>query len=708
MKKSFLIIILFLQVFSFRILGQENDRFSQIRSQLEQLAQTNKKLTKSYNSNAGINGISLSKLLLAVSSAYDLSVSIDPSLEDYTVLNSFSDISAIDLFVFLCQNHPLDIQVTGSIIQFSKYEEPEKPIDQLIKINYDRANDLLSLDVENQPMELVARQLINKTGINVLFAKEIKNQPIGLFIQDAFPGDVFKQLALLNDMSLTKSREGFYLFYKKTPNQGGFNRNYAGSGATNYTVLDSINKVLAVDFVDVPIEDIIYQLSQDLNLSVYFSSNPEQLGTTTIKSESILFDDLLSTIFEGTARIQETSTTVNTADLNSFEEKKNFTFRKVDDMYFFGTSDQLSVRESQIIPLKHRSIELLEEPEGRTDSFRSAGRTINANQNFINGTNPSFVNQPNIARPNIQDAQFSSFDNPAESLLSIIPEEVKADLEINVDFELNSFLVTGSPVNIARFSRFVQKIDNPVPVVLIEVMLIEVRKSTIVETGINWGLGSEPTQTSGSVFPTTDLTLGANTVNRIIGGFDGFGSLNIGRVVPEFFAQIKAMEENGNLKIRSAPRLSTLNGHRATLSIGETDYYVVTSQNFFGSQIPTTSEVRNYLPVDAELALSIKPLVSADGNVTLDIHVVQSNFSGERIEEDAPPGITSREFSSIVRMKNQDLAVLGGLEENLNNDSGSGVPFLARVPIIKYLFSKRRREASKQKLTILIKPTIIY
>ncbi|MEX0274113.1 MAG: type II secretion system protein GspD, partial [Flavobacteriaceae bacterium] len=194
---------------------------------------------------------------------------------------------------------------------------------------------------------------------------------------------------------------------------------------------------------------------------------------------------------------------------------------------------------------------------------------------------------------------------------------------------------------------------------------------------------------------------------KIIGGFDGFGSFNIGQVVPEFFANIKAMEANGAIKIRSTPKLSTLNGHRAFLSIGETTYYVVTNQNFYGTQNPQTSEIRNYQPIDAELAVSIKPLVSGDGQVTLDINVIQSDFSSERIEKDAPPGLTSREFSSIIRMQNQDLAVLGGLEEKIKNDSGNGVPLLARIPVIKWLFSQRKREDSKQKLTILIKPTVI-
>jgi type IV pilus assembly protein PilQ len=51
---------------------------------------------------------------------------------------------------------------------------------------------------------------------------------------------------------------------------------------------------------------------------------------------------------------------------------------------------------------------------------------------------------------------------------------------------------------------------------------------------------------------------------------------------------------------------------------------------------------------------------------------------------------------------------LGGLEEKIKNDSGTGVPFLARIPIIKWFFSKRVREDTKKKLVVLIKPTVIY
>jgi len=545
-------------------------------------------------------------------------------------------------------------------------------------------------------------------------------------------------LAQLNGLLFSKSRDGFYLFSAIAPDGNASSQNgnsgFSGGGNYNYQVVDTVNRVLNVDFENVPIAEIINGISHDLNLNLYVATPLEEAGNITFKAKQIYYDVLLERIFENATPSSTNFSSVPNANNNGRIDRNqnqntgqsepvlapsitNFTFKKENDIYFFGTGDQLSVRKVEVIQMMHRSIELLSDPTPYSGGARSAGRTVDSNINFVgNGgglgnqgaNNGALRNGNGSRRIDTRSSSFQSFDSDVEALVNILPDDVKADLDIKVDLELNSFLVSGPTANINRFKTFIKQIDMPVPMVLIEVMILEVRKSSTVETGISWGIGDAPVETRGGVFPETNITLGANTVNKIIGGFDGFGSFNIGKVVPNFFATIQAMETNGNLKIRSSPKLSTMNGHRANLSIGETQYYVVTSQNFFGSQIPTSSEIRNFQPIDAELGISIKPLVSGNGQVTLDINVVQSDFNGERIEEDAPPGLTSREFSSIIRMQNQDIAILGGLEEKVKNDAGSGVPFLARIPVIKWLFSKKRREDSKQKLTILIKPTIIY
>lgn len=710
--------------------GQEVPRIQTIKNNLEVLAIENTGLTENLKLDINVTNVTLSNFLVAISTVHKVNINLDPSLSTITLINNFSDVTVADLLVFLCKEYELDIDFTGNILSIKKYNPPPPEIpEKEILVTYDPINNLLSMDLKNDPVEKVFRKIIGLSDRNLLFSSGMENVPLNLYLTNVPFDSALKKLAETNNLTFSKSRDGFYLF-DRVENYAnaadGNSKNNAIQRMRNtqnyqYQIVDTLQRILNVNFENTPIAILIKEISHDLNIDTYNATPLEAAGTISFKAKQIHFDELLQRIFESKA-ISKTSSDPN-ATQNRLSNQNtlavpstNFTFKKENDIYYFGTADQLSVRKIEVIPMMFRSVELLGDPSNYSNS-RTAGRTVNSNVNYLGGgNNQGFQNTngytTNITNPsqriNTQSTAFSSYDSNAEALVNILPDDIKADLDIKIDFELNSFLVSGPATNINRFKKFIAEIDKPVPVILIEVMIIEVKKSSTVETGISWGIGDAPVKTQGSVFPETDFTLGAHTINKVIGGFDGFGSLNIGKVVPEFFANIKAMEQNGNIKIRSTPKLSTLNGHRARLSIGETTYYVVTNQNYFGSQIPTTSEVRNYQPIDAELAISIKPLVSGNGQVTLDINVLQSDFNGERIEEDAPPGLTSREFSSIIRMQNQDLVILGGLEEKIKNDSGSGVPLLARIPVIKWLFSKKKREDTKRKLTILIKPTIIY
>src|SRR5690606_22294592 len=110
---------------------------------------------------------------------------------------------------------------------------------------------------------------------------------------------------------------------------------------------------------------------------------------------------------------------------------------------------------------------------------------------------------------------------------------------------------------------------------------------------------------------------------------------------------------------------------------------------------------------EANLSVSIKPFVSTDENVTLSIVVEKSSFLG-RSGEDAPPGKATQKFESLVRVKNNEMVLLGGLDELQKENSGSGTPLVSRIPIIKWFFSSRKKAKSTSKLHILIKPIVVY
>jgi len=161
------------------------------------------------------------------------------------------------------------------------------------------------------------------------------------------------------------------------------------------------------------------------------------------------------------------------------------------------------------------------------------------------------------------------------------------------------------------------------------------------------------------------------------------------------------------VEVRSVPKLSTLNGHVANLSIGSKRYYSTKTQNVIPSLTTQTVVTEQFTPVEANLEIKIRPVVSGDDQVTLNINVDISDFIGDP-PENAPPPTSTSKFESIIRAKNEDMIVLGGLERTESSESGSGVPFLSRVPVLKWLFSSRSKSNSKVVTIVFIKPTIIY
>jgi type IV pilus assembly protein PilQ len=236
---------------------------------------------------------------------------------------------------------------------------------------------------------------------------------------------------------------------------------------------------------------------------------------------------------------------------------------------------------------------------------------------------------------------------------------------------------------------------------------MDVNNSHKVATGIEAGISDKPISTQGTVLSGVDLTLSSKSVNDLISGLNGWGSFNLGKVTPNFYIKLQALEKQGFLKLRSTPKLSTLNGHLATLSIGQKEYYLESTNSIINSQTPQNYITQQYKPVEANLSISINPIVSSSSKITLEIEVNQSSFT-DRIAETAPPGTNTRTFKSLIRVGDGEMIILGGLEEASISDSGSGIPFLSRIPIIKWFFSSRTRAKSNNKLTIFVKPTVIY
>lgn len=754
MKKNIKTVLILIFI-SISFYGQDTipSRFATIKNKIDLLKVEVAGLEEKLNVN--ITNTSLANFLLAVSKIHKVNINVSQQLNNINIANGFTDVTVGDLLVFLVKEYDLDIDFTGNIISVKPYKKLEKqPVKKEINAHYDLIKNTLDIDLNNEPLDAVFRKIMKESGRNLLYSPNLNAKKLSAFIQNVPFDTAIDKLSLSNGLEFEKTEDGFYVFNRLYPDplaandRGGQNspnsntknrriRPKRKKAAFYYEILDEENKYLAIDVKDASVSDLIMTLADEFDIDIFLASPIENVGTITIKSERIHFDDLLTKIFENSG-----------SNNRSTGAGGQFTFKKERKLYFFGTENQLTLNSIQFIPLQFRSIELLGDPSSNSGATTSrlSGSFNNNNgggvnfinngnrgvgQSFNNGlnsnSNTGFNARSSSGQFNTSRNERSSFENQSRSqssetqsqgaITSLFPDNVLEGLDVKVDVELNGFIVSGAGTRVEKFKKFTKYIDKPVPVILLDVMILEVSKNATVETGLEIGIGAEETVTRGTGFPSLNGRISRDDYNRfnspssdlrkIIGGFNGFSSTVLGPLAPNFYIDLKAEESNGNLKILSTPKLSTLNGHKAYLSSGQTTYYEIRNQSFIGSQNPQSTEITNYQPIDAELAIEFKPYVAGNGQITLDIQVIQSSF-GNRIDESAPPDINSRRFSSIIRMQENDVAILGGLEEKFKNDSGSGVPFLSRIPILKWFFSQRSRTDSKSKLNILIKPTVFY
>jgi type IV pilus assembly protein PilQ len=336
---------------------------------------------------------------------------------------------------------------------------------------------------------------------------------------------------------------------------------------------------------------------------------------------------------------------------NIFKGKK-YTYRKQDNLYLIGEQATESLRATEMIQLENRSI---------------------------------------------------------ESVLTSLPKVFTEKLEIKEFVELNGLIISGSRIALEELKVYIRQIDKVVPMVQIEVIIVQYNKGHDVQTGMKAGLDKINQQATGGVlFPTSDVTLNASSVNSLINAFNGFGIFKLGKVTEAFYMNLKLLENNSVVKVESTPKIATISGHEAKLSIGETSYYFEQNNRLINNNIGNDIlQSGTWKSTDANLSVAIKPFVSTDENVTLTITVEKSSFLG-RAGENAPPGKATQKFESLVRVKNNEMILLGGLDELRKEDSGSGTPLLSRIPIIKWFFSSRKKGKSNSKLHIFIKPTVVY
>ena len=322
-------------------------------------------------------------------------------------------------------------------------------------------------------------------------------------------------------------------------------------------------------------------------------------------------------------------------------------------------------------------------------------------------------------------ASASSLQEKAKDLLS--PRG-----KISVDERTNNLIVSDVARNLQLVEDLVRNLDTQTAQVVIEARIVEARSTFARQLGIQWGgnafMDSAHGNSTGLSFPynigigggaddsnspLSGLVPSARTgnpqnssnpnflVNMPVAAGQGTGSaigLTLGSVSGAFNLNLRlsANESTGQVRILSSPRITTMDNIHASISQGVSIPVSVVSA--MGTQTQF---------VDAKLDLGVKPHVTNEGTITLDLSVTRNEPDFSNTGARGDPTILKKEAKTTMLVRDGDTAVIGGIYTRNSGLSHAKVPFFADIPVLGWFFRNRKENDDRTEFLVFITPRIV-
>ncbi|MBD3807945.1 MAG: pilus (MSHA type) biogenesis protein MshL [Epsilonproteobacteria bacterium] len=288
-----------------------------------------------------------------------------------------------------------------------------------------------------------------------------------------------------------------------------------------------------------------------------------------------------------------------------------------------------------------------------------------------------------------------------------------------VNAEAGMITVTGTPAQIDKVAKYIDTLTNQLKKqVLIDVRIMSVNFDDSRTTGIDWSqifsLGNLKVSTSidtGTNLLATKLENGMPTEwSRGTEHFDGAEIFATGSV--DVSDIIKFLGTQGNVRNISSPRVMTLNNQPALISVGKELFYKITTASTTASGGGSTSAQGEEInSVFAGILLDITPEIDDNGMITLKINPSISDTINTTLSSDGkrsmPPDLVRRQLASVIKVKNGEHAILGGLISSKEGIESNKVPILGDIPILGYAFSRDKNIKTTEELVLIITPHIV-
>jgi len=255
---------------------------------------------------------------------------------------------------------------------------------------------------------------------------------------------------------------------------------------------------------------------------------------------------------------------------------------------------------------------------------------------------------------------------------------------VAIDRRLNAIILTGTPDVVAALRETIDKLDVPVPSVLLETQIVELTDTA----ARNIGLDFSP---DGSGIVVNGSSAGGGFISKT-GGFPT-GQLN-------FAGNLYAQISEGNGRVIATPRILAQSGQPASILTG--DALPILTSIIVAGNTSTAAQQVNYVNVGVNL--QIQPRVSSDGFVTSHIYSEVSSVTGYI---NTFPQISQRTASTIATVRDGQAIVIGGLLQDNEIRNLSRLPFISDIPLIGSFFRHVNTTKTQTNLYIIVTPHVV-
>jgi general secretion pathway protein D len=294
------------------------------------------------------------------------------------------------------------------------------------------------------------------------------------------------------------------------------------------------------------------------------------------------------------------------------------------------------------------------------------------------------------------------------------PSETNASLQfsnfvgLSADERSNSIVAYGTQQDLKTLKELIEKIDIPLPQVRIEVIITEVALTESQGSGLssfnpifNDGPNANTAITGDSAAMAGDLALNLSGVSATALQFGNFTLTSV----------LDIAESDSDIKILSTPTIVVNHNEEGVINVSESRPFDTSSfQNTEG--ISNDSLIRSQVEYrDVGIQLTVTPLIGIDGSVTM---TIEQTVDTVRTEDDADaatvntrPIIGKREANSTITVRDHEVIILGGLQENRKDTTTTYFPLIGRLPFIGDALSGENTEYVRTELIIFVRPTIL-